>query len=173
MMECSCAKIGELGRDSARRRASRTMRLMSACGIVAVLAVALSVVVLAERVATVRAGDSRDRARARAEALKNEWERMSLEFARITSLDRVDQVARAELGMVDPPRMGVVLVDARPMLSAADKAVPPNETADVSQPPTVLANVAAIVEQMAVAAVSNLIAAWSVVPAVELPSVLE
>jgi len=67
----------------------------------------------------------------------------------------------------------VVLVDARPVLTADNKAVPPSETADVSQPPTVLANVAAIVEQMAVAAVSNLIAAWSVVPAVELPSVLE
>ena len=37
-MECSYAKIGELGRDSARRRSSRTMRLMSACGLVAVLA---------------------------------------------------------------------------------------------------------------------------------------
>jgi len=98
---------------------------------------------------------------------------MSLEFARITSLDRVDQAARVQLGMVDPPRMGVVLIDARPVLSAAETAVPPSETADVSQPPTVLANVAAIVEQMAVAAVSNLIAAWSVVPAVELPSVLE
>ncbi len=172
-MECSYAKIGELGRDSARRRASRTMRLMSACGLVAVLAVALSVVVLTERVATVRASDSRDRARARAVSLRNEWERMSLEFARITSLDRVDQVARAELGMVDPPRMGVVLIDARPTLGAVDKAVLPSETADVSQPPTVLANVAAIVEQMAVAAVSNLIAAWFVVPTVELPSVLE
>lgn len=172
-MECSYAKIGELGRDSARRRASRTIRLMSACGLVAVLAVALCVVVLTERVATVRASDSRDRARARAVSLRNEWERMSLEFARITSLDRVDQVARAELGMVDPPRMGVVLVDARPVLSAADKAVSPSETADVSQPPTVLANVAAIVEQMAVAAVSNLIASWFVVPTVELPSVLE
>ncbi|MBP7868776.1 MAG: cell division protein FtsL [Firmicutes bacterium] len=172
-MECSYAKIGQLGRDSARRRASRTMRLMSACGLVAVLAVGLSVVVLTERVATVRASDSRDRARARAVSLRNEWERMSLEFARITSLDRVDQAARVQLGMVDPPRMGVVLIDARPVLSAAETAVPPSETADVSQPPTVLANVAAIVEQMAVAAVSNLIAAWSVVPAVELPSVLE
>ena len=173
MMECSCVKIGELGRDSARRRASRTMRLMSACGLVAVLAVALCVVVLTERVAIVRASDSRDRARARAVSLRNEWERTSLEFARITSLDRVDQLARAELGMIDPPRMGVVLIDARPSLSAADKAVPPSETADVSQPPTVLANAAAIVEQMAVAAVSNLIAAWFVVPTVELPSVLE
>ena len=172
-MECSYAKIGELGRDSARRRSSRTMRLMSACGLVAALAIALSVVVLAERVATVRASDSRDRARARAVSLRNEWDRMSLEFARITSLDRVDQVARTELGMVDPPRMGVVLVDARPVLTADNKAVPPSETADVSQPPTVLANVAAIVEQMAVAAVSNLIASWFVVPAVELPSVLE
>ena len=172
-MECSYAKIGQLGRDSARRRASRTMRLMSACGLVAVLAVGLSVVVLTERVATVRASDSRDRARARAVSLRNEWERMSLEFARITSLDRVDQAARVQLGMVDPPRMGVVLVDVQPVLSAADKAAPPSKTADVSQPPTVLANVAAIVEQMAVAAVSNLIAAWSVVPAVELPSVLE
>ena len=50
-MECSYAKIGELGRDSARRRSSRTVRLMSACGLVAVLAVAFSVAVLAERVA--------------------------------------------------------------------------------------------------------------------------
>ncbi len=172
-MECSYAKIGELGRDSARRRSSRTMRLMSACGLVAVLAVAFSVVVLAERVAIVRASDGRDRARARAESLKNEWERQSLSLARITSLERVDRVARAELGMVDPPRMGVVVVDARPVLSAANQANPPSETADVSQPPTVLANVAAIVEQMSVAAVSNLIAAWFVVPAVQLPSVLE
>ncbi|HON41806.1 MAG TPA: cell division protein FtsL [Bacillota bacterium] len=172
-MECSYARLGELGRDSARRRSSRTMRLMSGCGLVAVLAVALCVVVLAERVAIVRASDSRDRARARAESLKNEWERMSLELARITSLDRVDQVARAELGMVDPPRMGVVLVDARPMLSAANQPIPPSDTADVSQPPTVLANVAAVVEQMAVAAVSNLIAAWFVVPTAQLPSILE
>lgn len=172
-MECSYAKIGELGRDSARRRSSRTVRLMSACGLVAVLAVAFSVAVLAERVAIVRASDSRDRAGARAESLRNEWERMSLELARITSLDRLDKVARAELGMVDPPRMGVVLVDPRPVLSAANKAVPSSETADLSQPPTVLANVAAIVEQMAVAAVSNLIAAWFVVPTTQLPSVLE
>ncbi|MGI6131912.1 MAG: cell division protein FtsL [Bacillota bacterium] len=172
-MECSYAKIGELGRDSARRRSSRTVRLMSACGLVAVLAVAFSVAVLAERVAIVRASDRRDRAGARAESLRNEWERMSLELARITSLDRVDKVARAELGMVDPPRMGVVLIDARPVLDTANRAIPPSETADVSQPPTVLANVAAIVEQMAVAAVSNLIAAWFVVPTTQLPSVLE
>jgi len=66
-----------------------------------------------------------------------------------------------------------VVVDARPVLSAANQANPPSETADVSQPPTVLANVAAIVEQMSVAAVSNLIAAWFVVPAAQLPSVLE
>ncbi len=172
-MECSYAKIGELGRDSARRRSSRTVRLMAACGVVAMLAIVLPVAFLAERVEIVRASDNRDRAQARAQLLKNEWDRMSLELARITSLDRVDQVARAELGMVDSPRMGVVLVDARPVLNAANPAWPPSETADVSQPPTVLANVAAVVEQMAVAAVSNLIAAWFVVPAAQLPSVLE
>ncbi|HBK61915.1 MAG TPA: hypothetical protein DDZ84_14180 [Firmicutes bacterium] len=172
-MECSYARIGQLGRESARRRSSRTARLMAACGLVALLAIALPVTFVAQRVEIVRASDRRDEARARAESLKKEWGRKSLELARAESLDRVDWVARAELGMIDPLSTGVVLVDARPAPDSVAAAVPAGGTAAVSEPPTVLASVAGVVEQMAVAAVSNLVAAWSVVPPARLPSVLE
>ncbi len=172
-MECGYARIGQLGRESARRRSSRTARLMAACGLVALLAIALPVTFVAQRVEVVRASTRRDEARARAESLKKEWGRKSLELARAESLDRVDWAARTELGMVDPVSMGIVVVDARPAASSVAAAMPVDGTAAVSEPPTVLASFAGILEQMAVAAVSNLVAAWSVVPPARLPSVLE
>jgi hypothetical protein len=97
---------------------------------------------------------------------------MSLELARVASLERVESVARAELCMVSPANMGIVVVDARPMLAEAEVAPVAAGTQGLSEPPTVLAGVATIMQQMAVAAVSNLIAGWFAAPPAQLPSVL-
>ena len=173
MMECSNARVGELGRESTRRRCLRAVRLMAACGVVAALAVALPVTFISQRVEIVRVSHRRDVARARVESLRNECERLSLELARATSLEKVDQTARLELGMIDPSHLGVVMVDARPAPGGVTPALLPSDTADASRPPAVLAGLTAVVEQMVVAAVSNLVAAWFVNPPAGLPAVLE
>ena len=157
-MECTTARIGDAGRESVRRRHTRPFRLMAQCGIIAVLAIALLVTFVAQRAEMVRAYDHRAAAKARLVSLQNEWDRMSLELARVASLERVESVARAELCMVSPANMGIVVVDARPMLAKSEAAQAGVQTQALSEPPTVLASAATVLKGMAIAAVSNLIA---------------
>jgi cell division protein FtsL len=145
---------------------------MAECVIVAVLAIVLLVMSIAQRTEIMRACDRRSDVQARLDLLKNEWDRKSLELARVASLERVDAIARTELGMASPDNMGIVVVDARPMLAEAEVAPVAAGTQGLSEPPTVLAGVATIMQQMAVAAVSNLIAGWFAAPPAQLPSVL-
>jgi len=145
---------------------------MAECVIVAVLAIVLLVMSIAQRAEIMRACDRRSDVQARLDLLKNEWDRKSLELARVASLERVDAIARTELGMASPDNMGIVVVDARPMLAEAEVAPVAAGTQGLSEPPTVLAGVATIMQQMAVAAVSNLIAGWFAAPPAQLPSVL-
>jgi len=98
---------------------------------------------------------------------------MSLELARVASLERVESVARAELCMVSPANMGIVVVDARPMLAKSEAAQAGVQTQALSEPPTVLASAATVLKGMAIAAVSNLIAGWFAAPQAQLPSVLK
>ncbi|MFA7634665.1 MAG: cell division protein FtsL [Bacillota bacterium] len=172
-MECTTARIGDAGRESVRRRHTRPFRLMAQCGIIAVLAIALLVTFVAQRAEMVRAYDHRAAAKARLVSLQNEWDRMSLELARVASLERVESVARAELCMVSPANMGIVVVDARPMLAKSEAAQASVQTQALSEPPTVLASAATVLKGMAIAAVSNLIAGWFAAPQAQLPSVLK
>jgi cell division protein FtsL len=146
---------------------------MAQCGIIAVLAIALLVTFVAQRAEMVRAYDHRAAAKARLVSLQNEWDRMSLELARVASLERVESVARAELCMVSPANMGIVVVDARPMLAKSEAAQASVQTQALSEPPTVLASAATVLKGMAIAAVSNLIAGWFAAPQAQLPSVLK
>ena len=171
-MECTNARLGDAGRESVRRRNTRSFRLMAECVIVAVLAIVLLVMSIAQRAEIMRACDRRSDVQARLDLLKNEWDRKSLELARVASLERVDGIARTELGMASPDNMGIVVVDARPMLAEAEVAPVAAGTQGLSEPPTVLAGVATIMQQKAVAAVSNLIAGWFAAPPAQLPSVL-
>lgn len=172
-MECTNARLGDAGRESVRRRNTRSFRLMAECVIVAVLAIVLLVMSIAQRAEIMRACDRRSDVQARLDLLKNEWDRKSLELARVASLERVDAIARTELGMASPDNMGIVVVDARPMLAKSEAAQASVQTQALSEPPTVLASAATVLKGMAIAAVSNLIAGWFAAPQAQLPSVLK
>ncbi|MDD2201676.1 MAG: cell division protein FtsL [Firmicutes bacterium] len=172
-MECTTARIGDAGRESVRRRNTRSFRLMAQCGIIAVLAIVLLVTFVAQRAEMIRAYDHRTAAKARLVSLQNESDRISLELAKVASLERVEAVARTELGMVSPANMGIVVVDARPMLASTEAAQANTQTQALSEPPTVLASAATVLKGMAIAAASNLIAGWFAAPQAQLPSVLK
>lgn len=170
-MECVNVHIGDMGRESVRRRRSRAFRLMTSCGVIAVLAVALLALSVAQRAEIVAASARRDKAQSRLAAIVNEYDRVSLELAKLTSLDRVEEAARANLNMTEPVAMAVVVVDAR---SKEASQLPETSAGagEVQQAPTVLAGISGIVQQMVAAAVSNLLATWFVSPPAKLPSVL-
>ncbi|MEA4882933.1 MAG: cell division protein FtsL [Clostridia bacterium] len=170
-MECSSSRIGEVGRHAAARRATRGRRFVAACATVAIAAVVVLVAYLAQRAEIVRASDGRVRAESRLAALRNEYDRRSLELARLTSLDRIDRAARVQLGMVDPTATGVVMVDARPQVASASVSTPAARA--LSEPPTVLASVSGAIQHMAMAAASSLVAAWFANAPAQLPVVLD
>jgi cell division protein FtsB len=164
-------RIGEYGARNTRRRARRAARFMVTCALVTCAAMGLLVSYLVLRAEIVRACDRLSHANARLQSLRNEWDRRSLELSRLTSLDRIDTIARTKLGMVNPREVGVVVVDARPLIAAVESQGP--ESHALGEPPTVLAGAVSFLEQMAVAAASNLVAAWFARAPVPLPSVLQ
>lgn len=168
-MDCAYVHT-EMGLASARRRGARPFKLMASCALVALLVVAVLAVHIALRAEIVAASARKAAAQARLESLMNEYDRATLELARATSLDRIDGVARASLGMTEPADMAVVLVDG----TAAPQATAPAavESARANGAPTVLAGLTGIVQQLVAAAVSNLVAGWFASAPPELPSVL-
>jgi len=159
-----------MGLAAARRRGVRPFKLMASCALVALVVVAVLAVHIALRAEIMAASARRSAAQARLESLMKEYDRATLELARVTSLDRIDRVARASLRMTEPASMAVVLVDATN--APAVPAVAAVESARADQAPVVLAGLTGIVQQLVAAAVSNLVAGWFASPPPELPSVL-
>jgi len=163
-------RIGEYGRARARTRARRSMRLMIACGLIAILGVSLLVFHLIQRSEIVRAHAGMERARSRLDSLVKEHDRKMLDLGRMQSLDRVEQIARTRLGMVAPNRIDVVVVDPKALpVQRPDPYVIGRETGL----PDILAGIRSLAQSTATAVASNMVAAWLAQPPVAVPPVLE
>lgn len=175
-MECASVHT-EIGLASARRRGTRPIRLMASCALVAFMVIALLGAHVALRAEIVAASARKAAAQARLEQAMKAYDRACLELARATSLDRIEEIARMRLGMVEPDAMALVLVDgiARPAVAASPAPSAAGAAADAGraeQPPAVLAGLAGVAQQLVAAAVSNLVAAWFASPPPQIPSVL-
>ncbi len=169
-MDCASVHT-EIGLASARRRGTRPIRLMASCALVAFMVIALLGAHVALRAEIVAASARKAAAQARLEQAMKAYDRACLELARATSLDRIEEIARMRLGMVEPDAMALVLVDgiARPAVAASPA---PSAAGRAEQPPAVLAGLAGVAQQLVAAAVSNLVAAWFASPPPQIPSVL-
>ena len=140
-MDCASVHT-EIGLASARRRGTRPIRLMASCALVAFMVIALLGAHVALRAEIVAASARKAAAQARLEQAMKAYDRACLELARATSLDRIEEIARMRLGMVEPDAMALVLVDgiARPAVAASPAPSAAGAAADAGraeQPPAV------------------------------------
>lgn len=141
--------------NAARRIRPRTSGFAAGMffyGAVALLVVALGVGYVAQRAEIVKADYARMALQAEIRDLETTYDRLSLEYARLSSPERIEKVAIEKLGMVHPGEVQVVVV---PGARAAAK----EETAKVERPAGVEGPGRGLGDIM-LAALSQLVATW-------------
>lgn len=121
-------------------------------GAVALLMVALGVGYVAQRAEIVKADYARMALQAEIEDLETAYDRLSLEYARLSSPERIEKIAIEKLGMTHPGEVQVVVV---PGAYAA-----PQEEAAVAEEPVEAQGPGRGFGEIVLAALSQLVATW-------------
>lgn len=156
--------------DAARRASPRTSGFAAGMlfyGAVALLMVALGVGYVAQRAEIVKADYARAALQAEIKELETTYDRLSLEYARLSSPERIEKFAVEKLGMVHPGEVQVVVVPGAHPVAVAEE-----EVAETEEPIKVDGSGRGLGE-IVLAALSQLVATWFHEVPETIPPVLE
>ena len=162
-------KREQLQKDEMRKK-ERESNLVIQTAIAIALAVVLLISAVATRASTIEAYNELYTAQNTYQQMQNEFDRLSLELSKAKALDKIDLVARENLGMVTPTKVSTIVVS---MVERTDVGnVKMDDAASNSRSgilPTILAFFYPVVERLA----SSVTAGWMTGTQVSLPSVLD
>lgn len=163
-------------RVARRARAANSNAMMLYVSAIIFVAVAITMGYLAQRSALVIAYSHMEALEEQISELKQLCNEKSVELAEMTSIAKVETIARQKLGMVDARKVAVLLVAGEPVPVQAAAAPQPNE-AQVArlklEVPTMLAAFGSWLKSTAISATSSMISTWHANSASSLPDVLQ
>ncbi len=160
-----------------RARVSNSNAIMLSVSVIIFIAVLVAMGYLAQRSALISAYSHLETLEEQIAGLKQLYNERSMELAELTSISKVETIARVKLGMVDAKKVAVLLVDSsdEPVeVAAAKPAEEKAETARLNfEVPTVLAVFGSWLRSTAISATSSMISTWHANSNGSLPDVLQ
>jgi len=170
-------------RRSADSRAQRRARganpnsIMLSVSAIIFIAVLIAMGYLAQRSAVIAAYSNIEALERQIQGLKQMYNEKSMELADLSSMAKIEKVAREKLGMVDATRTALLLVEGEPegvVAAEAEQQAGPKGTARIEiEVPTMLAVFGSWLRSTAISAASSMISTWHANANGSLPEVLQ